>query len=83
MTNQISLSNTSVAPIRRAYDTLNQNGAKKLQASIVPLKCGKGGACNALIEEDKEFQTEVTELVKNSKKKIRSMTLLFRCRGGQ
>jgi len=50
----ITLANTSLAPLL----TSAENGP--LIAHAVPLKCGKGGKCLPLLEEEKAFQTEIT-----------------------
>lgn len=58
---QIALSNTTLGPLKRAYKDIKLRNGPPLIAAAVPLKCGKGGACNAVAEEDKAFQTEVSK----------------------
>jgi hypothetical protein len=56
-----STSNTTYAKLNYSYETVKgSTPGSLLTASIVPLKCGTGGVCAPLVEEEKSIQSEVS-----------------------
>lgn len=57
---QIALTNTSYVPLFKSSVRVAARAPHPhLRAAVVPLKCGKGGACEAVVEEEKKLQNEV------------------------
>lgn len=57
----IATSNISLAPLSRAWSDWKSGVSKhSVQLAVVPIKCGKGGACSAVTQEDKLAQKEIS-----------------------
>ena len=56
-----STSNTTYAKLNYSYETVKGSiPGSSFAVSIVPLKCGTGGVCAPLVEEEKAIQSEIS-----------------------